>query len=259
MAALITGNVIGGFSGRFFSGMVAALAGWRLSFVVLAAITVLGGFASARWLPAPRSRGGVRVKPFRALWELAARLDGRIVATFAVGFNVLFAQVAMFTYITFHLAAPPYRLDTAQLSSLFVVYLFGAIVTPFGGRLIDRIGARATVGIAFGAAVGGIALTLIPSLPAMVVGLAICSSAVFISQSAATSFLQSAAPVDVRSTASGVYVSCYYVGGSAGGVLPAIAWHLAGWPGCVAFIVAVQLLTIAVAFRYWRDRPATPP
>jgi YNFM family putative membrane transporter len=93
----------------------------------------------------------------------------------------------------------------------------------------------------------------VPALWAVILGLAIVCTAVFISQSASTSFLQSSAPDEVRSTASGVYVSCYYVGGSVGGVLPAAAWHLGGWPGCVALVVAVQLATIAIALRYWRE------
>ena len=37
----------------------------------------------------------------------------RLVATFAVGFNVLFSLVGVFTSITFHLAAAPFRLSTA--------------------------------------------------------------------------------------------------------------------------------------------------
>ena len=66
----------------------------------------------------------------------------RLVATFGVGFCVLFTQVAMFTYVTFHLAAPPFGLSTVALGWLFVVYLVGAVVTPLGGRWIDAHGHR---------------------------------------------------------------------------------------------------------------------
>ena len=50
----------------------------------------------------------------------------QLVATYAVGFCVLFTQVAMFTYVTFHLAAPPFSLSTVALGWLFVVYLVGS-------------------------------------------------------------------------------------------------------------------------------------
>ena len=46
---------------------------------------------------------------------------------------------------TFHVAAPPYNLSTRALGWLFVVYLVGAVVTPFAGRWIDAYGHRAGI------------------------------------------------------------------------------------------------------------------
>ena len=113
----------------------------------------------------------------------------RLVATCGVGFCVLFTQVAMFTYVTFHLAAPPYSLSTVALGWLFVVYLVGAVVTPFAGRWIDRYGHRA--GIASAMAIGGAGalLTLVPWLPAIVAGLALCATGVFIAQATTSSYI----------------------------------------------------------------------
>lgn len=258
MAALITGNVLGGFSGRFLSGIAADLAGWRSAFLLLGACTAAGAVASARWLPREKVRARRATDPLHALQALATRLDGRLAATYVVGFNVLFTQVALFTYATFHLVAPPYGLSVSALSSLFVVYLVGAVVTPFAGRWIDRAGSLATIAAAVTAAIAGALLTLAPPLWAVVAGLAVCCTAVFVSQSASTSFLQAAAADDVRATASGVYVSCYYLGGSVGGVLPALAWHVAGWTGVVALVATVQVTTLALALRFWRARPRSP-
>ena len=79
----------------------------------------------------------------------------RLLATDVVGFCVLFSQVAIFTYVTFHLEAAPWRVEsTAALGYLFVVYLFGAAVTPIAGRWVDVYGHRA--GLAVGMAVGAL-------------------------------------------------------------------------------------------------------
>src|SRR6202012_2266639 len=83
----------------------------------------------------------------------------RLVATYAVGFCVLFSMLATFTYINFYLAAPPFRLSTAALGLLFVVYLAGAGATLVAGRWVDRRGHRFVVTVAFGGGVGGILLT----------------------------------------------------------------------------------------------------
>ena len=146
----------------------------------------------------------------------------RLLATYAVGFCVLFTLLATFNYINFYLAAPPFRLSTAALGLLFTVYLVGAFVTPFAGRLIDRMGHRLTLVLAFGGGIAGICLTLLPSLPAVVAGLAMCCTGVFIGHSSASSYIGTVAR-EARASAVGLYVMCYYAGGSAGSASRAIS------------------------------------
>jgi predicted MFS family arabinose efflux permease len=256
-AALVTGNVLGGFLGRVLSGVAAELAGWRAAFVVLGLLTVVGAELTRRWLPrgeaAPAGSSG------RALRALPAQLkDPRLASTFAAGFNVLFAQVALFTYVTFHLAAPPFGLGTGALAAIFTVYLLGAAVTPVAGAWIGRIGPRRTLALALLAALAGCALALAPSVAGVVAGLALCSSAVFVAQAAATSHLNEVTPPHLRSVAAGAYLSCYYLGGAAGGILPAAAWHLGGWRACVALTAAVHLATLALGWRFWQREPEAP-
>ncbi len=173
-------------------------------------------------------------------------------ATFAVGFNVLFSLVGVFTWITFHLAAAPYNLSTAALSSLFFVYLVGLVVTPAAGFLITRVGLRAGISGAIVCSIAGILLTLAPSLPVIILGLAMVCTGVFISQTAAQSHLRVAAPAEARVTAAGLYLTCYYLGGTAAGVLPGFFWSLGKWPACVAFIVTMQAVALTIALLGWR-------
>lgn len=257
VSSFLTGNVLGGFSGRFVSGIAAEhLGSWRAPFVLLALITAVGAITAARLLPAGASRGAragsERARPRDILGE------PRLLATFAVGFMVLFSFIATFTYVTFYLSAPPFGLGTSALSYLFTVYLVGAVVTPLAGRWIDRVGSRLALTKALAGAIAGGAFTLLPSLPFVVAGLAIVSTAVFVTQAAATTYLRTAAPPRARSAASGLYVSLYYVGGSLGGVVPALAWRIGGWTGCVVLVGAVQVATIAVARHAWRPRAGDP-
>ena len=180
----------------------------------------------------------------------------RLVATFAVGFNVLFSLVAVFTWITFHLSAPPFSLSTAALSSLFIVYLVGLVVTPAAGFLITRVGVRAGVAGAIILSMTGVLLTLAPSLHFVILGLTLLSSGVFIAQTASQSHLRIASPPGSRVTAAGLYLTCYYLGGTAAGTVPGLFWHLGKWPACVAFILAMQGIALAIALFFWRTPPA---
>jgi MFS family permease len=167
---------------------------------------------------------------------------------------VLFTQVAMFTYVTFHLAAPPFELSTAALGWLFIVYLVGAVVTPLGGRWIDAYGHRVGIGsaMAFGAA--GALLTLVPSLPLIVAGLALTATGVFIAQATASSHIGAVTTRD-RALAVGMYSTFYYAGGTAGSALPAALWNRGGWPACVVLVVVVQVIGSIIALTFWKAQP----
>lgn len=253
MSAYITGNVLAGIIGRFMTGWFAAHYSWGLGFVALAALDVVGGVIV--WKGLPPSRQPIAPRPMRhTVNEMAQHFhNGQLIAAFAVGFCILMVLVATFTYITYPLAARPFNLGPAALGSLFLVYLLGVIVTPISGRYIDRFGQRNALRVAIGAVAAGLALTLIPSLPVVIVGLALCSSAVFTCQSATASYMGLAAG-KARASASGLYASFYYLGGAAGAFVPGLFWKLAGWPGTVAFLGAILLVTGLTVTLFWTDR-----
>jgi predicted MFS family arabinose efflux permease len=259
MSLYVSGTALGGFLGRLTAGFLADWFSWRASFLALGLASFAGAAAVAAWLPHGRPRPhSHQPKPdffrqLRALFRLP-----RLVATFAVGFNVLFSLVAVFTWITFHLAAPPFSLSTAALSSLFFVYLVGLLVTSVAGYLITRTGLRTGIAAAMLLSMVGVVLTLAPSLPVVLLGLAMVCSGVFIAQTASQSFLRVATPPESRVTGAGLYMSCYYLGGTAAGVVPAIFWSIGKWPACVAFILFAQSLALTIALFGWRTRAPQP-
>jgi predicted MFS family arabinose efflux permease len=233
------------------TGLIAGRFLWRWAFAVLGIVSVIGGLLVWAWLP-----GGKRFtkapSAFSTLSAMARHMrNPRLLATYAVGFCVLFSMLATFTYVNFYLAAPPFGWSTTALGSLFIVYLAGAAATPIAGRWIDRVGHRLTITVAFGGGVVGILFTLIASPPAILTGLALCSSGVFIAQSASTSYIGTVTH-EARAAAVGLYVLFYYVGGSFGAAIPGQFWNSGGWPACVALIAAVQVTTILLAALFWR-------
>jgi predicted MFS family arabinose efflux permease len=254
VAAYVTGTVLGGFCGRVVAAVVAAHSSWRWAFVVLGALNALGGLAIWIGLPPGRHfararRGSPTLRPM-----LRHLRNPGLLATYAVGFCVMFTLLAAFTYVNFYLAAPPFRLGTQALALLFVVYLVGAVVTPVAGRAMDRVGHRFALIAAFSGGIIGITMTLVHSLPVVMCGLAVCCTGVFIANSAGSSYVGIVAR-EARAAAVGLYVTFYYTGGSFGSALPGRFWSRGGWPACVALVAAVQVLTIVLALLFWRPSP----
>jgi predicted MFS family arabinose efflux permease len=247
MAAYITGTVLGGFLGRFLAGLVAHHYDWRGSFLAIGLLNLMGAILVQRALP--KAKNFVRASHWRS--SLSEQLDHlrdvRLLAVFGMGFAALFCLVGVFTYANFYLANPPYRLNSEQLGSVFLVYLLGLIVTPLSGRFLDHYGVRRTALLAFGFALIGLTLTLISNLGLIIAGLAIFSSGIFIFQAVGT--VQTGIVAKrARSSAAGLYVTFYYVGGSLGAVVTGWTWLADGWRACVFLLMGVAGLALGLAY-----------
>jgi YNFM family putative membrane transporter len=260
MSFYVSGTALGGFIGRLTGGIVADHYNWRVSFLLLGAASLAGAAAVAMWLPHGTGKLTPVAHDRRFVYQVQGLLRSRpLIATLAVGFNVLFSNVGVFTWITFYLSASPFHLSTTALSALFFVYLIGLVVTPAAGYLITRAGLRAGIAGAILCSMTGVLLTLKPSLPIVILGLTLLSSGVFIAQTASSSYLRVAAPAGARVTAAGLYVTCYYLGGAAAGVLPGAFWEIGSWPACVAFIVSMQIIALIIALIGWRSEIQNSP
>ena len=251
----VAGMVIGGFCGRFIAATLAEAVGWRFAFPALAALNLAGALVIALWLPRDSERRIGPIAPVGALTHLRRHLRNRaLLVTCAVGFGILFSMVAVFTYINFKLAAPPFNLGLSALGSIFVVYLFGMPAAPATGPLLRRFGRVRVMAGAVAINWLGLAATLSNRLALVVIGLVLFATGTFIAQPLAIGFA-GLSTRDAKALAVGLYVSCYYVGGSLGGVVPAALWSGLGWPGCAALVAVVQAGLLAMAVSGW-GKPA---
>lgn len=246
MSFYVSGSVLGGFMGRFLLGHLHELIGWRAGYYVMAAMTLLGALWVTKMLPA--SRQFVANPNFRsAIQTLGEHLVNRYVVTSCLlGACVLFSLVGCFTFINLHLADTPYELSTGALANIFAVYLLGVIITPLSTTLLRRFGSARTVRVAVVVSMLGVLLTLVAPLWGVVIGLAVMSSGVFITQSATISYIA----VNVkkgRSLASGLYYMGYYAGGTLGAWLGGITYARGQWSLTVWLLLFVQILALLVA------------
>ncbi len=258
MSMYVAGTVFGGFTGRIAGGLLAERFGWRSPFLALGVLGLVGAVLVNRLLRPATQRAAFESGRSTLAPVLGNLRNPRLLASFGIGFCMLFTLVSVFSYVTFHLAAAPYSLTTEELSWLFTVYLLGLFATLAAGRVLARVGLRHGMLAAIGLALTGVVTTMMPSLSLVGVGLAMTGAGVFIAQTCANSFLRDAAPAGTRVSAAGIYICCYYIGGTVGGVLPGLAWRHAGWPGCAMLACFFLLIGAALTFFGWRIRPAVP-
>jgi len=247
-AGYITGNVASNLIGRLMSAGITDHLGLATNFYAFAALNLAGAVLvyfylgrSALMMPrgAPASAASIWAEHLR---------NPRLQASFAIGFLILFAFIGTFTYVNFVLVREPLAIGMMAIGFVYFVFLPSVFTTPLAGRTVQRFGARRALVGGLATALAGLPLLLLPSLPAVIAGMALVGVGTFFAQATATGFVGRAATTD-RGSASGIYLACYFFGGLVGTAVLGQLFDRFGWWACVGGIAAVLSLAAVLAAR----------
>jgi YNFM family putative membrane transporter len=250
-------SVAGGLLGRVVSGLIAEWSSsWRGSFVAFAALTLAGALA-LRTLPEPASSPpGVRfADAFSGAYrDMAAHLfEPRLLAAFVVGASLFFGFIGVFTYLPYLLSAPPYELSTGGISWFYASYVAGIFTAPLAGRFSQHVSRRLLMAGGLAVALGGLALTALPSLAAISAGTIVLCVGMFTAQATAPAYVNVTAR-SAKAGANALYGVFYYVGAVLGSTIPGIAFERAGWPGVLWSCGASLAVGTVVSLLFCHDR-----
>ena len=258
-AAYITGNVASNLFGRLMSAAIADHLGLAANFFVFAGLNLAGAllvyFTLSR--TPPMAAAGMAMRSRLASW--AAHLGNPpLRVSFGIGFCILFAFIGTFTYVNFVLVQAPFAIGPMALGFVYFVFLPSIVTTPVAGRVVRRLGTRPTFWGALAVAGAGLPLLLLPSLIAVLVGLALVGVGTFFAQATATGFVGRAATAD-RGSASGIYLARYVCGGLVGTALLGQLFDRFGWTACVGGIAISLLVAALLAVRLMAPVAAPAP
>jgi len=236
MGAYTASLTFGGLVGRVGTALIADWVGWRWALGSLVVPVILGALAMWAWLPRD-----VPQPVRRPLGEaIADHVHNRMLVTNAVvAAATFFGYVGLFTYASYRLTSPAIGLTIGESGLVYGVWIVGAAV-PLVGHLAHRAGPARLLPFLTALAIAGALLTLVASLPVLILGLAMTAFAMF----SIVTTCQILLPRLVdhhRGTATSLHLTIYYLAGGAGAYLPGLRLS-AGWPAVVevcigAFVV----------------------
>jgi MFS transporter, YNFM family, putative membrane transport protein len=206
----------------------------------------------------PRSRGFVaaRHRPERNLFgRLGAVLRSPAqLAIDAQGFLLMGAFVAVFNYLGFHLAGPPFLLPGWLVTLLFLSYLAGTLSSPWAGVLAARHGRLPVLISAVGAMLLGLVGLLAPWTVVVLFGLLLFTAGFFAAHAVASGWAPAAASADTRAQASSLYYLGYYGGSSLFGWALGVVYAGAGWGAFIGVLAVMCIASAAAALAGLRSR-----
>ncbi|WP_205670271.1 MULTISPECIES: MFS transporter [unclassified Amycolatopsis] len=246
VGAMIAGNTIGGMTGRLATGFTAGPFGWRGALYVVAGLSLVCAVVTVVTLPPSPVRTGER----QGLRDIGVGLLSAVrrpvlLAQYAVALLAMGAFVALYNAAGFRLTGEPLNLSPAIASLVFVSYALGSVSSATANRLSARIGRRqALVGVLLLTAVGAL-LTIPDSLPLIVIGFLVLTTAFFAAHSIANSWAAAEAPENARGQVGGLYMLMYYLGSSVGGGVGSVVYGADGWSWLIVAVVVWLGLAVA--------------
>lgn len=243
MAWYIAATIAGGFLGRAFSGVIASLFAWRLSFAFL------GGSLLVAWLLLWRlpETGALRlVRPRPGLIkEILAERRFRRVYLMTFCFFLVFA--AVMNFLPFRLTELTQQADEMRIGLAYSGYLMGLLASLNAVRLQGRLGgpARAMV-VALATYALALLLLGIPSVPVLLAALFLFCGAMFLTHATASGLLNQWAECH-QGMVNGLYVAFYYGGGAVGSFLPGFVYRAWGWGGFIGLLMIFTLVGLGLA------------
>ncbi|KAA2215313.1 MFS transporter [Pseudoroseomonas oryzae] len=251
----ISGTAAGGMAGRVLTGLLQDWGGWHWAMGSMGLLGLASAIIFWRALPPSRhfSPRPLALDGLMASFTLHLR-DAGLRWLFLEAFLFMGSFVTLYNYIGFRLIAPPFSLGPGAVALVFTLYIVGIGASTLVGGLADRFGRRAMLWVMLLLMLAGLGLTLPPSLPSTVAGIAAMTFGFFGAHSLASSWVGRRAQ-SARAQASSLYLFAYYMGASLIGAAGGWAWARGGWGGIGWMLGGILLVAFLVALRLSRLRP----
>ena len=249
----LSGNTIGGMSGRVCGALIAGWSSWHITALCLGLSALAIGIVFARRFPA-----SLHFHPQHTDVRIKLRRMGSFLTHFAflglflTAALILGAFVSVYNYISFVLEAEPFNLPHYIVAMIFLMYITGVAGSMCIGWLSDRHDAALLLKISLLLMLAGVLLLLVMKLWALIAGLGIITFA-FSGANAMSSRIVSIRAHRAKSSATCLYWLFYYVGSSIIGASSGLVLTSHGWNSfvlAIAGIVLIALLFSCLATRH---------
>nr|WP_245929545.1 MFS transporter [Brenneria roseae] len=249
MGLYISGNSIGGMSGRLVSGVLSDYFAWRIAIGAIGVLALIAALTFWRILPESRHFRAGSLRPKTLLLNVKLHWhDAGLPLLFLQGFLLMGTFVTLFNYIGYRLLAAPYLLSQAVVGLLSIVYLTGSYSSPKAGALTYRFGRGPVLSISILLMLIGLGFIALNGLAFIFGGMMLFTAGFFAAHSVTSSWVGQRAR-RAKGQASSMYLFSYYVGSSLAGTLGGVFWHSFGWSGITVFLGLLLLLSLLISFR----------
>ncbi|KAK3604202.1 hypothetical protein CHS0354_002010 [Potamilus streckersoni] len=239
-------TIIGGFTGRFFSGWFATLYGWTFFFNFSGAL-LLASIPGILYLEGNTARAKERFSFTSVRTTLADPLKLNIYLMIFSGF---FVFTAVINYIPFRIREIVPDASPQMIAVAYLGYL-GGLISLLSAPLLRRT-PRITEKILIPASVlgslCGLAGLFMPFYALIGIFTLLFCASFFMLHGLSSGYINQISQIH-KGTANGLYIAFYYSGGTLGSILPGFIYRWADWTWFITALLAVTVFQFYLSFR----------
>lgn len=255
-ALYISSNALGGMLGRVLTGFISDHFSWQASFTFFGFTGLVLFLAVLVVLPHSRHFESSDLSFAKDIQGFLFHLKNpALLVVFGLGTVLQISFTGIWTYLPFHLEAPPFSMSLQAISYLFFAYGIGVIGSPLAGRLAEKFGLSLIRRMGVFILSAGILLTLSPYLWMIVVGLCLTCLGFFTAHSLTAASVGQQA-THHKGSASSLYLVAYYIGVAGGSSILSPLWTGSGWTGIVLFTTILPIIYVFL-IRFYRKIPGS--
>ncbi len=243
----LSGNTIGGMSGRILATIVAGEFGWRNAILVIGIESLILGlifwklFPDSKFFNPQKTDYHLKVKQMKFFLMNPYMLRLYFIAALLMG-----VFVSVYNYLTFRLEAKPFSLSHFIIAFIFLMYIFGVFGTMIVGRLSNRYRKNDILKVSILCMLSGALLLLSENIYILIFGLGIFTLSFFAAHTMASQMTALYAKRG-KSSATSIYWLFYYFGSSILGSGTGYLLHAYSWSTFIAVLACSVIIALLLA------------
>lgn len=243
----LSGNTIGGMTGRVAGSLLAGWGGWQQAVWVIGITSLLLGFLFYWKIPISSQVSQNSISIREKLQQMRDLLSKRLfIGMYLIAALAMGVFVSVYNYISIQLESPRYGLPHQMIAMIFVMYLTGVAGSIIVGKLSDKYRPERLLRYSLILLGAGLSMLLIPRLWALIAGLGILTFAFFSTHTIASRIVSVNASRS-KSSATSIYWLSYYAGSSIIGSLTGIILTRFGWDTFVEILLMLTTLSYLIS------------
>lgn len=244
----LSGNTIGGMSGRILATVLAGELGWRTAVLIIGIESLILGIIFWKLFPDSKFFNPQKVDYHLKIKQMQKFLtDPYTLRLYLIAALLMGTFVSVYNYLTFRLEAPPFSLNHFYIAFIFLMYTFGVFGTMLTSRLSKRMEQKSILKGAILFMLGGISLLLSENIYIVIFGLGLFTLSFFAAHTMASQMTTLRAK-EGKSSATSIYWLFYYFGSSILGSGTGYLLHGTSWTFFILFLIFSILIAFSLTY-----------